>query len=76
MSRHQHPWNVDPCDLRYDEAAGMFTEEEMQVVTVDYSKRRRYLTRDRLFITYELDNRTTKKNFNISLYTPNAKKEQ
>jgi hypothetical protein len=39
--RHGQQWNVDPYDLRYDEAAGMYTEEELQVVTVDYSKRRR-----------------------------------
>ncbi len=33
------PWDKDPYELSYDEAAGMFTEDELEVVAVDFTKR-------------------------------------
>jgi len=40
-ARRLYPWDGGPYELRYDEYAGVFTEDELQVITVDYSKRRR-----------------------------------
>jgi hypothetical protein len=40
-TRSRRPWNEDPYDLRYDEAAGMLTEDELQVITVDFRRRNR-----------------------------------
>jgi hypothetical protein len=33
------PWDEDPYELRYDEAAGMFTEDEVVVLEIDFKKR-------------------------------------
>lgn len=39
ISSKPHPWDKDPYELKYDEAAGLFTEDELEVVTVDFSRR-------------------------------------
>jgi len=43
MPGRRCPWDEDPYELRYDEDAGLFADDELEVVTVDYSKRRRMI---------------------------------